>query len=147
MKKTALLALAFAVCACAPAQAQTQPNGERLLERMKDADANHDGAVTRAEFMTYRATQFDRLDRNHDGCFTPGDIPQRLAKRVTARTGVDPDQMISMLDKDGDGKVSKDEFVNGPTMLFDRVDANGEGKVTADELEAARAALAARASQ
>ena len=38
------------------------------------------------------------------------------------------------------GKVSKDEFVNAPTMMFDKFDANKDGVLDAQELEAARAA-------
>jgi Ca2+-binding EF-hand superfamily protein len=39
-------------------------------------------------------------------------------------------------DKNGDGKVAKDEF-RGPAPLFQRLDRNGDGMLTRDEHEAA----------
>jgi len=41
------------------------------------------------------------------------------------------------LDKNGDGKVSRDEFP-GPPQFFDRLDANGDGFITEDEISRMR---------
>lgn len=51
--------------------------------------------------------------------------------------------IIKAWDKDGDGAVSKDEWVAAgrPAERFDMVDANHDGKVTAAELEAAMARM------
>jgi hypothetical protein len=43
---------------------------------------------------------------------------------------------IKRLDKNGDGKVSRDEF-DGPPDRFGDFDRNGDGFVTADEAPAA----------
>lgn len=40
--------------------------------------------------------------------------------------------MITSLDKDGDGKVSQSEFT-GPENFFSRIDADGDGYITKDE--------------
>jgi Ca2+-binding EF-hand superfamily protein len=55
----------------------------------------------------------------------------------------DPAQIVKAWDKDGDGSVSKDEWVAAgrPAERFDLVDANHDGKVTADELSAAMAKM------
>ncbi|MEO6715811.1 MAG: EF-hand domain-containing protein [Novosphingobium sp.] len=50
--------------------------GGMMLMRM--ADANHDGAVSKAEFTTAAAARFDKADANHNGALTP-------AERQTAR--------------------------------------------------------------
>ena len=54
--------------------------------------------------------------------------------------------IIKMWDTNGDGAVSKDEWVAAgrPAERFDAVDANTDGKVTAAELEAAMAAMRQR---
>ncbi len=57
-----------------------------------------------------------------------------------------PADMIKNWDKNGDGAVSKDEWVAAgrPAERFDLVDANKDGKITAAELEAAMAAMRQR---
>lgn len=42
------------------------------------------------------------------------------------------DEILSRSDKNGDGKVSREEF-RGPPAIFDRLDANGDGVVTREE--------------
>jgi Ca2+-binding EF-hand superfamily protein len=51
---------------------------------------------------------------------------------------------MTVLDKDGDGRISRDEFVAGPNPLFDRADANRDGVIDATELAAFHADTAAR---
>jgi hypothetical protein len=41
-------------------------------------------------------------------------------------------RFVRRLDKDGDGKVSREEF-DGPSRAFDRHDRNGDGFIDADE--------------
>ena len=57
-----------------------------------------------------------------------------------------PADMIKAWDKNGDGGVSKDEWVAAgrPAERFDLIDANKDGKITATELEAAMAAMRQR---
>ena len=54
-----------------------------------------------------------------------------------------PADLVKNWDKDGDGAVSKAEWIAAgrPAERFDAVDANKDGKVTAAELEAAMAAM------
>lgn len=42
----------------------------------RDADANHDGQITRAEWMASATTRFDRLDTNKDGKLVPDELPK-----------------------------------------------------------------------
>ncbi len=55
----------------------------------------------------------------------------------------DPAAIVKSWDKNGDGAVSKDEWVAAgrPAERFDAVDANKDGKVTAEELTAAMARM------
>jgi hypothetical protein len=65
---------------------------------------------------------------------------------VASAQAPDPATIIKNWDKDGDGAVSKDEWVAAgrPAERFDAVDANKDGKVTAEELAAAMAAMRQR---
>ena len=57
-----------------------------------------------------------------------------------------PADMIKTWDKNGDGGVSKDEWVAAgrPAERFYLIDANKDGKIIAAELEAAMAAMRQR---
>ena len=103
---------------------------------LDQADANHDGKVTKQEYNDARAALFARMDRNGDGFIDDADSRaggnergQRAAKALRGR-----------IDSNGDGKISKEEFVNAPTLVFDKFDANKDGVLDAQELEAARTA-------
>jgi Ca2+-binding EF-hand superfamily protein len=122
--------LLFSSCV---ALAQSREGG--VLEQ---ADVNKDGKVTRQEYIDARAAQFARMDRNGDGVVDDTDSRERadqsaVGKRMAA-------SMRGRMDANSDGKISKDEFVNSPTMLFDRFDGDKNGELDAKELEGARGA-------
>jgi Ca2+-binding EF-hand superfamily protein len=119
-----------------------QMRGEGVFER---SDANKDGTVTREEFIAARADHFAKLDRNSDGYIDSGDVPKRLAARRQQQGG--GDFMVGQFDADGDGKVSKEEFVNGPTLAFDRADTNKDNVLDAKELAAAKEAAKAKGEE
>lgn len=57
-----------------------------------------------------------------------------------------PADIVKQWDKDGDGAVSKDEWIAAgrPAERFDVVDANKDGKISVEELTAAMAAMRQR---
>jgi Ca2+-binding EF-hand superfamily protein len=133
MKK---LLIVLGLCAL-PAAAFAQPSAESMAARLGEADADHDGAVTKDELLQYRAKQFARLDRNGDGVITAEDRP-RLAAGRNGRPS-----LFDQFDVNKDGKIDRAEFVDGPTPVFDKADSNGDGVLSADELKAARETLKA----
>ena len=46
-----------------------------------------------------------------------------------------PEEMFKRLDKNGDGKVTKDEAPERMAQNFDKIDKNGDGAITQDELK------------
>ena len=105
---------------------------------IEQADANHDGKVTRQEYIDARAAQFSRMDRNGDGFIDNADAREGADQSERGRRAASA--IRGRIDSNGDGKVSKEEFVNAPTMVFDKFDADKNGELDAKELEAARSA-------
>ena len=103
---------------------------------LEQADANHDGKVTKQEYNDARAALFARMDRNGDGFIDDADSREGANERGQRAAAA----LRGRIDSNGDGKVSKEEFLNAPTMMFDKFDANKDGVLDAQELEAARAA-------
>jgi hypothetical protein len=100
------------------------------------ADTNGDGVITREEFHAARDQLFGRLDRNGDGYIDRNDLSGRRAGRQKAQERLA--DLVAQLDVDADGRVSKAEFVNGPTPLFDRADTDRNGELSQDEVRAAK---------
>lgn len=100
---------------------------------LAQADTNHDGKISRDEFLAARAAQFDRLDRDHDGYLAETDaaaLPERAQRGFH--------MLLNVADTDGDGRVSRAEWNAMPARGFDRIDANHDGVLDADELAQAK---------
>jgi Ca2+-binding EF-hand superfamily protein len=146
MRKLHATLTVIAVGAFLPCIAEAQPAGQRdPMETIMSADKNNDGAVSRDEFLASRAQTFARLDRNGDETISKADLPR--FKKMQEKAGPRIDSLIQAFDSNGDGRVSEDEFVSGPTPAFDMADADQDGFVTREEAEAAQAALKAQRAQ
>ncbi len=129
MFRTTLLVAAFCVSAW-PALAQSQDAIQQLLANFDRIDVNGDGVISRAEFHKVRAERWTHIDRNGDGYLREDDFPRWAAHR--ARTQL---AEIAFLDENNDGRISKDEFLNGPAPLFMWADQSSDGVLTRSELE------------
>lgn len=76
MIRTALLAAAIAAVVATPAAFAQMPHGMPNLGDMflKQFDANHDGKVTRDEFIKPTEAQFDHMDTNGDGAVDASEL-------------------------------------------------------------------------
>jgi Ca2+-binding EF-hand superfamily protein len=128
----------------APAPAPA-PGGSPLMR-----DPFGDATVLRKDAEAQAAARFAALDSDKDGSLSPAE----LAAMRPARSGGEPRRgmgggmgrggMARMMDTNGDGKVSKDEFIAMTLRRFDMMDTNHDGQLTKAEREAAFAAMRAR---
>jgi Ca2+-binding EF-hand superfamily protein len=138
MNRIALLTLALAAAATsavAVAQQAAPAQGAR-----HGLDANHDGAIDRVEAakLPGLAAHFDQLDKNHDGRLDAGERPHmRGGRHGGHRFGG-----IARLDRNGDGRIGRDEVADGGrfagklTAQFAAIDTNHDGYLVRSETEA-----------
>jgi Ca2+-binding EF-hand superfamily protein len=125
----------------ATAFAQTRPDMQALFEH---ADTNHDGKVTKEEFLAARAAQFSSFDRNGDGFIDDQDFPKRIMAMSQAHARFA--EMLKQFDANGDGRISQQEFSQGPTPIFDQADTDHDGVLNAQELASAEEMAKSRAA-
>ncbi|MEM7683882.1 MAG: signal transduction protein [Pseudomonadota bacterium] len=129
------VAASLAVCAVlVGASALAQPAA--VFAR---ADANNDGAVSRAEATDARRAMFARLDRNADNMISDEEL-RSARNRIAAMARMADSIMLlrsQRLDVDGDGSLTEAEFMASNPM-FDRIDRDGDGVATAEEISVIR---------
>jgi hypothetical protein len=121
--------IASLLVASGAALAEHPGRGAGLFE---NADANSDGAIARDEFLAARAAAFAKLDQNGDGALDEAD------KRDSTHEGRRREGFRGRVDADADGKITRDEFVNSATPMFDGADKDGNGALDQQELNAAK---------
>ena len=120
------------------------PRGAMMQERLKAADTNGDGLLSRdeAKALPRIAGQFDAIDANKDGQVATDE----LRAYHQANRGQHRAEMWKKLDANADGKLSKEEVANHPRLVsdFDTIDADKDGLLAPEELQAVRGRHAGR---
>jgi len=123
-----------------PPQAQADAAAKAFLQKL-DTDGN--GTISEEEALAPQKEQFKSNDKNGDGYIIVEEasaafaeqVPPEMMQAMKERGMPDPGEtFVKNLDKDGDGKVSLDEFEQPTKESFAAMDANGDG--VADEAEA-----------
>jgi len=109
----------------APGAPDTAPARPTPFDEM---DTNHDGVVTREEYVAYQKKRFDEFDSNRDGKIDAKEIAS--SPPLMERNLKTAERMIKEWDKNGDGVVSAEEFQAAAADRFARQDKDGTGKIT-----------------
>ncbi|HNS96058.1 MAG TPA: EF-hand domain-containing protein [Polyangiaceae bacterium] len=99
-----------------------------------EADKNGDGKVTEAEFLGAVENRFQNLDSDGDGFLEGTECLGRMQDMPGSSRGMRRGMpMMRRMDKDGDGKISKSEYVQGHKELFETM-AEGSGVLSIDKI-------------
>ena len=134
------------------------PSEEATAEKLMAAlDKNADGKISKEEAMGPIKDYFDSIDSNQDrsvdlkearagleyskqfgNTVTMGQIKngtKSVAKNNPA-SDLDPEKAVAAMDKNGDGKISKDEAPEDLVLFFSNYDTNADGSIDKKESEA-----------
>lgn len=108
-------------------------SGLRTKGMMHKIDANHDGMISREEWIAFQDKVFAMLDKNKDGKVDETEYLRANPQLVSFATGgyargLQTHDMFKKIDADGDGVISRDEFVNYQLKIFDMMDTSSVHK-------------------
>lgn len=139
MKRSILSAGVLAVTAIFVVHSASAQKGNRLAA----LDTNNDGTISRQEALSAQVQTFRRMDDDGDGELGADDFAriqpeaesgQPSRKLLRARRQA-RERWIANLDRDGDARVSLDEYQAAMTPYFDRLDGNSDGVLDGSELQ------------
>jgi Ca2+-binding EF-hand superfamily protein len=130
--------LVFADDNAAGAQPGAHHRHGMMMEKLRAADTNGDGLISRQEAaaLPHLAQQFDAIDADHDGQLSKDELKAFFKARREQMAAA----WFKKVDTDGDGRISKAEAQAGAPRLaahFDKIDTNGDGFLSPEELAAA----------
>jgi len=109
-------------------------NGLRTMDMMHMIDTNKDGMVSLDEWMAFQERTFDALDKDKSGFLDEKEfttMPKEGLAFATAAYahGLMTDDMFKKIDANGDGKISKDEFLSYQRKVFEMLDKSKKGMI------------------
>ncbi len=136
MQKIWIAALACAAASFGVASAQTAPPaGASPAAMFSDADTDHNGSLSQAEFNTTRNAHFAAMDANHDGSLSGAELPQMGPPAGAPAGQTQPAAHHFSADTNNDGAISSAEFEAQAGGIFTRLDANQDGAITPAEMD------------
>jgi hypothetical protein len=141
IRKIHLLFVLAAAAICAPIASADDmvsiatggyARGLRTMDEMHMIDTDKDGTVSKTEWIAYQERVFAVLDKDKVGLvdekefLTPSKEMASFATGGYAR-GLQTKEMMHKIDKNGDGKVSHDEFIAYQIEVYDMMDTGKKG--------------------
>ncbi|MBK9974381.1 MAG: EF-hand domain-containing protein [Planctomycetes bacterium] len=112
-----------------------------LEEEFKTLDRDDDGKLTKDELGTSRADMLDKNDTDKDGTISKDEWVKAREEAIKAKPAEgqrpgkgNPGDYMKELDKDGDGKISKEEAPERLKKRFDDLDKDKDGFLTKEEI-------------
>ncbi|HSD37644.1 MAG TPA: hypothetical protein VLC92_09045, partial [Rhodocyclaceae bacterium] len=130
-----------AVLAQQSAPAAERPMHQRMADRLKAADTNKDGLISKAEAAAIQpmTEHFDQLDTNKDGFISQEELKAMGDKMHRGQRWHDHhDGAFGGGDANRDRVITRDEMVQHQQKMlqdFDAADANKDGKLSTDEMK------------
>lgn len=100
---------------------------DRLDQQLSNTDTNHDKRIDQTEYRRRMVEVFYLADDNKDGLL----VIEELREQEPVS-----DEAFANADKNHDGKLSMQEFIEYRMIDFSKADTNGDGILTIDEIEA-----------
>jgi Ca2+-binding EF-hand superfamily protein len=107
---------------------------QALVQKLKAADKDGDGRLSKEEAPGPLKENFAKIDANGDGYIDKQELQEQFGKQFAVQAIL---TQLKKADQDGDGKLSKDEAPQFLKGHFDQVDANSDGYVDGPEVKAA----------
>lgn len=139
MNKIAMACASLLLCASS-ASAADRAGARELFRRI---DANGDRMLQLGEIQAARARMFGRLDANRNGLLDPEELRTAL-EQVRTKRGFQSAQVAGLreqashMDRNGDGKISRDEFAGFIPDRLRQADRNGDRALSLSELRTLR---------
>jgi len=93
-------------------------------------DSDEDGFITKAEYMDFIDERFVKMDTNRDGTITKDDL---YGSRFYTFLPELAEAVFRDSDTDMDGLITEDEMIKAEEVRFDKMDLNGDGQLSRDE--------------